>query len=321
MPSSDSFGWPSRRGDRGLPFVVFSPLRGGITPIFLLLLTITGCLQKEETAQSSATSATDDLGNVVSLPAFPQRIVSLAPSTTEILFALHLDSAVAGVTDFCDYPDAARRATRVGGMTNPNYERIVGLNPDLVVLTVSGNARSDYDKLISLGYHVFVSNPVTLEGIYKSIGDMGRLSGHIDEADSLTKALRSHQEMIVNQAAREPEKSVLLLLSLQPLIAAGPNTFIDELIRLANGRNAAADTPTAYPLLSREEILKLQPDVVIVTSDVARSVKDVSAAYPEWKSLRAIQGNRVAIVDANLVTRPGPRVTLGLQALALAIHP
>lgn len=320
MPSSRQTSVLTPRGDQRLPFV-FSPSAPRLTALFLtLLFFLSSCQRNPDQNAPIGLSVTDDLGTVVSLPATPRRIVSLAPSITEILFVLNLDSAVAGVTDVCDYPDAARSIPKVGGMTSPNFERIVELNPDLVVMTVAGNARTDYDKMISLGLHVFVTNPESVEGVYKSVADLGRLSRRTGSADSLLSDLRTREKIIRQRADGERQKSVLLLLSLKPLIAAGPGTFLDELIRLANGRNAAAAAPTAYPMLSREEILTLQPEVILVTNDVAQSIQDVKNAYPEWQSIQAIQTNSVAIVDPSLISRPGPRIILGLQALVDAIH-
>jgi iron complex transport system substrate-binding protein len=111
-----------------------------------------------------------------------------------------------------------------------------------------------------------------------------------------------------------------MLLSLSPIVAIGPGTFLDELITLANGRNIAHTSATAYPLLSREEILRRQPDVIIATNDIVRSTDDVLSPYPEWKSLTAIQNKRIAIVDASIVSRPGPRIIDGLDAIVRAIH-
>jgi len=173
MPSSRQTSPPTPRGDQRLPFVFFPPAPR-LTALFLTLLFILSSCQRNPNQNVPAgISVTDDLGNVVSLPATPQRIVSLAPSITEILFALNLDRVVAGVTDVCDYPDAAGNVPKVGAMTSPNFERIVELNPDLVVMTVAGNARTDYEKLISLGLPVFVTNPETVAGIYKSVADLG----------------------------------------------------------------------------------------------------------------------------------------------------
>jgi len=225
-----------------------------------------------------------------------------------------------GVTDYCDEPAAAKRKAKIGGILNPNIERILALQPDLVLMSGSGNMRSDYEKLTSSGISAFVSHPRSIEGILKSITDVGVLTSRKPAADSLVRLLLLRRDELVRQAATQQKKTVLMLLSLNPIVAIGPGTFLDELITLANGRNIAHNSTTAYPLLSREEILRRQPDVIIATNDIVRSTDDVLSSYPEWKSLTAVQNKRVAIVDASIVSRPGPRIIDGLDAVVRAIH-
>ena len=285
------------------------------TPLAILALALTPVLTFPQNR-----SVRDDLGRTVSCPAPPRRIVSLAPSITETLFALNLDSAVVGVTDFCDYPPAAVRKHRVGGITNPNLEEITSLRPDLVVMTVSGNAQSDFDKLTSLGMKVFVSDPKTVDDIFRSIRDLGTLCGRDSIAGAMVDSLQERERQLIRTAAALPRKSVLLLLSLRPLIAVGNGTFIDELLTLANAANVTHDTPTAYPLLSREEIIRLQPDVLIGTKEIAHSTADLLTEYPEWNTLAALRDGHVALIDADLISRPGPRIIEGLDQLVRAIH-
>lgn len=251
----------------------------------------------------------------------PRRIISLAPSITETLFTLGLDSSVAGVTDYCDYPAAAKKKPKVGGMLNPNIERILALQPDLVLMSGSGNMRSDYDKLTSSGVTVFVSYPRSVNGVFKSIADIGALTSRTSVADSIVSRLQQRRDDLVRRAAREQKRSVLMLLSLNPIVATGSGTFLDELLALANGENIARGASTAYPMLSREEILRRQPDVIIATNDIVHSADDLSTAYSEWKSLSAIRHGSVAIVDASIVSRPGPRIIDGLEAIIRVIHP
>jgi ABC-type Fe3+-hydroxamate transport system substrate-binding protein len=262
----------------------------------------------------------DDLGRILTCPSPPQRIVSLAPSITETLFALGLDSSIVGVTDFCNYPPAAATKASVGGINNPNLEQIASLRPDLIVMSVSGNNRSDFDKLIALGMNIFVSNPRSVDGVFRSLESLGVLCGRAGSARRIVDSLRTYERKMVGKAAAFPEKSVLLLLSLRPLIAIGKGTFIDELLSLANARNVTHDTPTAYPILGREEIIRLQPDVIVVTTEVASRVSEILAEYPEWNTLAAVRNKRVAFVNADLISRPGPRIVQGLDQLVHAIH-
>ncbi len=268
----------------------------------------------------SVISVTDDLGRTVSLSAEPRRIVSLAPSHTETLFALGLDSSIVGVTNYCDFPERAGAKTRVGGMTSPDFETIVSLQPDLVVVTTAGNSRKDFETLLSLGLTVFVSNPQTLEDIYRSVRTLGTLCRHDEEADILVQKMQSIRDSLVRRSAAAPAKRVLLLVSVRPLVSAARGTFIDELLRMANLNNVIQNSATAYPILSREEVLSLRPDWIVGTSEIVHSRDDLLAVFPEWKALPALREGNVVSVDPSLISRPGPRIVLGLEALVNAIH-
>jgi iron complex transport system substrate-binding protein len=285
----------------------------------LVLLWVASCTGDRERPLGPV-SAVDDLGRTVNLQSPAQRIVSLAPSITETLFTLGLDSTVIGVTDFCDYPPRARQRAHVGGMLNPALEKIVSLRPDLVLMSGSGNVQTDFTKLSKLGLTVFVTYPKTLDGIFKSILDIGALVGRPATADSLVRALRSREANIQHQAHQHKVRSVLFLVSVRPLISVGPGTFIAEMIRQCNATNISENAPIAYPMLSREEILSGDPDCIVVTSDAVKDRSEVMDAFSEWQHLRAITDSAVTLVDADLVTRPGPRIVEGLAALCSAIH-
>ena len=288
-----------------------------LIPLTFLLLS---CEQRKSEPLVQLQVSKDDFGHIVQLKQTPCRIVSLAPSITETLFALSLDSSIVGVTDYCDVPEAAKVKPKVGGMLNPNIERIVELNPDLVLMSASGNMQTDYQKLTSLGIPVFVSNPRTIDGVLKSIRDIGELTQHRAMAETLAAELRNRRSKIMEELRTKPSQKVLLLLSLNPLIAAGKGTFLDELITAARGENIARGAGTSYPVLSREEIFHSKPDVIIATSDIVKARDAIAAAYPEWRELPAIQNKRIAIVDASLVSRPGPRIVEGLEVVARMIH-
>ena len=283
-------------------------------------LWIFSCASPEPHHAATGLRARDDLGHTVFVSAPPTRIVSLAPSITETLFALGLDSAVVGVTDYCDYPPQVSHLPRVGGMLNPAMEQIVSLRPDLVFMSGSGNLRSDYAQLSDLGLTVFVSYPRDLDGVLKSILDIGTLTGRDTRADSLVGSLRSQANRIRSLARENPHRTVLVLVSLRPLISVGPKTFLDEMIRLCNATNVAARAPTAYPMMSREEILAADPDRIVVTSDAVTGPSDLYGAFSEWHRLRAVADSSVILVNADTMTRPGPRIIQGLQELYAAIH-
>jgi iron complex transport system substrate-binding protein len=257
---------------------------------------------------------TDDLGRTVDLPAPAHRVVSLAPSLTESLFAVGAGDQVVGRTTFCDYPAGALRVPSVGGMTNPSIESIVACRPDLIVISMEGNTRDDFARLLSLGVPVYVSNPRTLAGIYHSLDHLGVLTGKHDLARHLIDSLR-RREQDLRRMAKGRSVSVLVLISLQPLMVAGGNTLLNELLTLAGARNPAAAFPGHYPTISREVVLADPPDVLFLTSDLPADPSALTLLFPEWKRLRAIQEGRIYSFDAAILSRPGPRALEGLRLI------
>lgn len=269
---------------------------------------------------SAQISLVDDLGRNVTLASPAKRIISLAPSITETLFAIGAGGRIAGVTDFCNHPAEAAIKQRVGGVINPNIETIVSLKPDLIILSMEGNVRDDFTKLVEFGIPVMVSNPRNLDGIYHSISQLGVLTGRIQEAEALVSSLRERATVVATQAAARQKRSLLMFVSLEPVIVAGSGTFIAELIALAGGRNAAADAPSTYPLYSREAVLKDNPDVLIFLADVLSSPAGLTDRYPEWSSLKALRRKQVHTINADIVSRPGPRAVEALEILFTLIH-
>lgn len=298
------------RSHRRSTRVLAASVRHGV--VFLVLISRQLCAQIR---------VHDDLHRAISLAAPAQRIVSLAPSITETLFALGAGDQIAGVTDYCTYPAAARTKPRVGGVINPSIEAIVGLRPDLVVMSMEGNTRQDFEKLVELGMPVFVSNPRSLEGIFHSIEQLGVLTGRADTARRLVERLRMRAAQIAARAARLSKPSVLLFVSLQPMIVVGRGTFMAELIERAGGRNCAAHSASSFPAYSREAVLKDDPDVLLFLSDVLPDSAALVRLYPEWSGLRAVRANALLRVEADIVSRPGPRAVDALEMLFRFLHP
>jgi iron complex transport system substrate-binding protein len=256
----------------------------------------------------------DDLGRTVTLATSAQRIVSLAPSLTETLFAIGAGGQLVAVTDYCDHPPEAGEKPSVGGMTNPNIETIIALSPDLILLSKQGNLRKDFDLLHNLDASVFVSNPRTLSGIRRSIRQLGTLTGHAAEAESLLVSLQAKEDSL-RKLAGSPAARTLLIVSLQPLIVVGKNTFINQLLEAAGAENLASDLSSPYPTYSREALAAENPDVIILMSDALADTSAPEKLFPEWERLRATRNNCVAVVNSDLVSRPGPRAWDGLEAL------
>lgn len=275
--------------------------------VALLLLQLAACHRPSHEQPADARTVTDDLGRAVRVEGEPARIVSLAPSLTEMLFALGAGARVAGVTSYCDYPAEARRKTVVGDLLAPDIERIVSLRPDLVLISVEGNSQRTFAALEQLGVRIFVSNPRDVAGVFKSLRDIGALIGQEGRASALVDSLR-RAEARLRKDRPTGKPAVLMLLSLQPLMAAGGSTFINEVITLAGGRNAAAALRGNYPTLNREILLRLDPDLILYPDDMGVDDTQLDAGFPEWKRLGAMQRGAMYRIDADRFLRPGPRV-------------
>jgi iron complex transport system substrate-binding protein len=266
------------------------------------------------------TTIHDDLRRSLRFSTPPRRIVSLAPSITETLFAIGAGNQVVGVTDYCTYPPQARSKQRVGGVVNPNIEVIVGLQPDVIAVSMEGNMREDFAHLEKLGFPVFVSNPRTLDDIFRSIVQFGELTGRGPEAHRVADSLRERARAISSRARGARRTSLLLFVSLQPMIVVGAGTFMSELIDSAGGLNLAATRLSTYPTYSRETVLEYQPEALVFTSDIMRSPSELVALYPEWATLAAIKQSRIYSIDSDLISRPGPRAVDGLETLYRMLH-
>ena len=271
-------------------------------------------------------SLTDGLKRAVSLPAPAQRIVSLAPSNTEILFAIGGGSQVVGRDSFSDYPAEAKSVADIGGSTgNYNTEAIVALHPDLI-LAGEINPPELVASLQQLGLTVyFLPNPTGLDGLYANLGTVGSLTGHSAQAAALVSSLQARVAAVdakVATAASHP--SVYYELDgtdpTKPY-TAGPGTFVDLLIARAGGTNFGAQLKEQWAQISLEQLVVGNPSIVIL-GDSAYGVTPASfASRPALDQLAAVKANQVYPFDDNLVSRPGPRLVDGLEALAKLIHP
>ncbi|MGB2958534.1 MAG: cobalamin-binding protein [Bacteroidota bacterium] len=288
--------------------------RPGPVPALLRILCACFALLIPDQNAHGQIEVVDDMGRTVTLATSAQRIVSLAPSLTESLFAIGAGDQVVAVTDYCNHPPEAGQKPTVGGMTDPNIETIITLSPDLIVLSKEGNLKKDFDRLRNLNASLFVSNPRTLSGIRRSIRQLGTLTGHIEEADTLLASLEAREDSLRTPAG-SPRVRTLLIVSLQPLIVVGKNTFINQLLEAAGAENLASVLSSPYPTYSREALAAEDPDVIIVISDALEDPSAPGRLFPEWERLSAMRNNRVAVVNADLVSRPGPRAWDGLEAL------
>jgi iron complex transport system substrate-binding protein len=273
-------------------------------------------------ATSEARLVKDQLGREVMVPDDPGRVVSLAPSITEIVFALGKGERLKGVTQHCDFPVEAQALPRVGSYVHLDLERIVALKPDLCIATRDGNPQDVVTRLEALKIPVYVVNPKNLETVLDTLLEIGRLLNASQSADNLASDLRARIERVKSRVARaEQRPRVFFQIGIVPIVSAGSSTFIDELITTAGGHNLA-EGPSSYPRFSREQVLALQPEVIIITSMTrGQAFEPVKAEWSQWDNLPAVRNQHIFIVDSNLFDRPTPRLIEGLEILARLIHP
>lgn len=284
----------------------------------LLSLAIVLCL----TGPALGLELRDQAGRLVKAPAKVQRIVALAPSITEIIYALGQEKRLVGVTQYSDYPEAAKGLPKIGSYVRLDLERIVALKPDICFGIREGNPKHQVEKIEALGIPVYVIDPRDTGGIMEAIRGMGAALGVSGRAESLALEMSrriARVSRLANTAAFRPR--VFFQVDAAPIITAGSNTFTHELITLAGGQNLGAG-PVPYPRLSWEQALALSPEIIVITSMAGgHSPESLKAQWRQWPQLPAVQQNRLHVVDAGLFDRPTPRLVDGLEALARIVHP
>ena len=255
----------------------------------------------------------------------PQRIVSTAPSVTETLFALGVGDRVVGVTTFCRYPEEARVRPRIGGYSNPSLEAILALKPDLVV----GDARTLTKRLAELGVPTLEVRPEDLRSIEDTIRAIARRVGVPDRGEALVARIAAQRAAVVRAVAGRPRPRTLLLLghsadSLASLYAAGPKSFLGEMLEAAGGENVLAEVRTPYPRVSVEEVIGRDPDVILSilsppadATDAAARARRLWSAYP---SLKAVRTGAIRVVADDTIVQPGPRVGEKIAILARVLQ-
>ena len=269
----------------------------------------------------------DDLGREVSLAARPARIVSLAPAITEVLFAVGAGPQVVGVTEFCNYPPEAQEGREVvGGFTaeSMSVEKIIALKPDLVFAEGAAHAPVA-GALQAAGVRVFNFDPKDFAGIYANILAAGALTGNASQAGQVVADMQARVAKVTAIAASIPEDQrvkVFYEVWDEPLMTAGPATFIGQVVEMAGGLNIFADVQEQYPTISAEAVVARAPQMIVGPSThVDGLTVEKIAGRPGWASLPAVKDGRVAIVDGDIISRGGPRLADALEAVAREIYP
>ena len=265
---------------------------------------------------------TDEIGRKVRVPQEVKRIVSLAPNLTEIVFAVGGGIRLVGDTDFCDYPPEAEQKPHIGGPVNPNLEQIAALKPDLVLASKSINRRETVEALDRIGLPVYVTDPHSVDGMIASVEHVGAVMGTEQAASRVAQDLRDRLAELQRRVGGAPARSVFFVVWADPLISIGRDTFIADALRRAGGRSMI-ETGGEWPHISLEEVVHLQPDVLVFASahgaETHREIDELRDR-PGWKNLTAMQRDSVVVVS-DAINRPAPRLVDAIERLARALHP
>lgn len=248
----------------------------------------------------------------------PMRIVTLAPSMTEAVFAMGAGDRVVGVTDFCDWPEEARTRPRIGGMSNPSIEAVIGLAPDLVVMTMDGNPREFEARLREFGIKTFVSSAKRIADLPDAYRAIGREIGAPEGAEALARELEA---ALSAEAPMADGPRALFVVWPEPLMAAGPGTAIHDVMTLIGLRNIAADSPIPYPKFSLEEALMRMPEVIFLGSGsgMENMGKIAENLLSRLASTPAVRNGRVYYLSDSLY-RLGPRIVPGMREMRRAVE-
>jgi iron complex transport system substrate-binding protein len=275
---------------------------------------------EEEPVEDDSILLVDDYGRVVELDHVPERIVSTAPTPTELLFAVGAGDLVVGVDDYSDYPAEAANLTKVGSYTL-SIEVIVGLQPDLIVSS-DLVPLSQLELLEDQGIPFVILATRTLDDVLKDIRLVGILTGHVAEATALADGLEERIDAVTEKTQAEDLVRPRVYLEYYPYWTYGPGSFGNNLIALAGGINIAENTTSEYPMVTSEFVIAQDPEVIIYTVGyMTTTTAEEIASRPGWDVISAVSEDSIYSMDDNLVSRYGPRIVDGLEELAALLHP
>lgn len=303
--------------------------------IVLVVLVLAGCGGvKTDNGNAPATPlsrvpmrvVTDDLGRQVTIPVKVTRVISLAPSLTENIYAVGAGDRLVGVTTFCNYPEQAKEVAKIGDTMNPNMESIVALKPDIVFVSTASQIEAFMKTLEANGIAVYVTNPTNLDDLYKNLEQLGVIFNTMEISHKVVSDLESRERDVLNTCDTWPQPDipirsvrfvrVFVQISKEPLFTIGKGSFLNEIVADAGGFSVTANVETTYPKLSKETASALDPEAIILSdSDDNKEPNEV------FKNSPAVKNGRVYKVSADLLSRPGPRLVDALEQIAKDLHP
>lgn len=287
-----------------------TPLRARLSLVLIVFALVLAGL-----VRAASPGITDDTGTTLRLTAVPRRIISLTPSATECLFALGLDREIIGVTRYCDYPPAAKEREKIGDL-NLDYEKIIALQPDLLVAVGNLPAQS-VQRLRALDLPLLAFSPTDLASTMTVLDKLGLALGRKPAAAGVIGRMQRRIKLVANRLkGLQARPRVFVEIWMDPVMTAGPGTFTAELIDLAGGQDIAHDAKP-WSMFSEELIIARNPEIIISQCGSAAGIK----TRPGWERIEAVRRGRIHDVDQNIFSRPGPRLVEALEVLARLLHP
>ena len=287
---------------------------------FLTITPACRTIQKPRTDGPIARILTDDAGRTVSVPFKVDRVISLAPNLTEIVFAVGGGGQLVGRTSYCDFPPEAKSVTEVGDTAHPSLEKLITLKPQVVLISTASQLEVFTQQLQNQNIAVFITDPHDLEGVFRSIEQIGEILGKKEQATTLVQSLRKRTNAVEEAVKQKQPVRVFYQLSPEPLYTAGHDSFVTDLMRRAGAISVTADVPGAWPKYSSESALAAKPDAIILPTGGSMGSGNSTVAEALRRSPAVLQGRVYKINDDHLV-RPGPRLIDGLEEMARAFHP
>lgn len=291
------------------------------TKLCLIALAITLALSVSASlaGECEPSCVIDSIGEKVCVSRIPQRVVSLAPSLTELMFDLNAGSRLVGRTSRCNFPKKAKAVSDIGPYMAPDFEKLLTAKPDLVLATKNGMRLELIDRIKGLGIPVYVDNSSSIDEIQKLISKVGFLIGQNQNARALITDIQTRRDSLGQALANLGRPSVLFVVGINPLIVAGSGSFLSSLISEAGGKNVVNDLGIPFPKLSIEEVIKQDPDVIFMLDKECHGIECVDY-WKNYAFLQAFRSSRIYELDSDLVSRPGARTIEALEILTIHLH-
>jgi iron complex transport system substrate-binding protein len=262
---------------------------------------------------------TDGIGRQVAVPRHPLRIISLAPNITQIIHLLGAEDRLIGVTTVCSWPESVKHKPKIGDLLNPNYEVILAARPDLIIASTAGNDQGAVLKLTALGLPVYVAAPRSVEKIFQSVEEIGKITDCVEEGRRLAADMRDRLERVRSRIDGFPPVRAFFITWFDPLLTPGGNTFENEVLLLANVISISSEIPQFYPRYSLEQVLMRDPDAILTINHEGDPLPDFKRTAG-WRDLRAVKEDRVHFLK-EYIQHPSPLFVDGVEDLAQQLYP